>query len=289
MTGAAADSGTTTAGHAVERRLHHPRLLLELKYRSAHRLRGFCRRHHTGQRVAQSANRACVQLRYPRLVDANFGADLFHRGFLVVIQPDDFLFARRQRLDGGANALLDFRFLVGGVWLFGLRRNERRRQRRLVEVFAAGEWGCRFDGIDADDRAPQALFVGSHLGGEIGQRGFAPKLAAKLLARRFQFTPLPTNASRPCVLAERVDHRAADATLGEGLELDAARFVEAVRRVDQANHTVLHQVPNINRVGHRRSHPASELLDERKIGNDAGILFALTLTRAHEHDLRRPA
>jgi len=82
--------------------------VLELKYRSAHRLRGFSRRHHTGQRVAKSADCTCVQLRYPRLVDADFGADLLHRGFLVVIEPDDFLFAWRQRFDGCPNALLDF-------------------------------------------------------------------------------------------------------------------------------------------------------------------------------------
>jgi len=53
-----------------------------------------------------------------------------------------------------------------------------------------------------------------------------------LLARRFEFTPLPADASRPRVLAQRVDHRAADTTFGERLELDPARFVEAVRRVD---------------------------------------------------------
>jgi len=82
--------------------------VLELKYRSAHRLRGFSRRHRTGQRIAKSTDCTRVQLRYPRLVDADFGADLFHRGFLVVIKPDDFLLARRQRFDGRANAVLDF-------------------------------------------------------------------------------------------------------------------------------------------------------------------------------------
>jgi hypothetical protein len=81
---------------------------LKLKYRSGHSFREFSRRHHAGQRVAKPANCACVQLRYPRLVDADFGADLFHRGFLIVIEPDNFLLARRKRLDGRANPLFDF-------------------------------------------------------------------------------------------------------------------------------------------------------------------------------------
>ena len=34
--------------------------------------------------------------------------DLLHRGFLVVVEPDDFLFARGKRLDGRANAILGF-------------------------------------------------------------------------------------------------------------------------------------------------------------------------------------
>jgi len=110
-----------------------------------------------------------------------------------------------------------------------------------------------------------------------------------LLSRRLEFTALTTNAARPGILAQCVDHGAADATLGEGLELDASRFVEPVGCVDQADDTVLHEVPNINRMGHRRGHAASQLFDERKMGNDARILFGLTLTRAHLIDLRRPA
>jgi len=84
-----------------------------------------------------------------------------------------------------------------------------------------------------------------------------------LLPRRFELTTLTADATRPCILAKRVDHRAANAALGKGLEFDAARFVEPVRCVDQANDTILDEVPNINRMRHRRCHTASQLLDER--------------------------
>jgi hypothetical protein len=60
-----------------------------------------------------------------------------------------------------------------------------------------------------------------------------------------------------------------------------------VRRVNQSDDPVLDEVADVNRVGHGRRYPASKLLDERKAGNDAGILFAGTWTRAHECDLRR--
>jgi len=110
-----------------------------------------------------------------------------------------------------------------------------------------------------------------------------------LLSSRLEFAPLTANATRPCILAKGVNHRAANAALGKGLELDAARFVEPMRCVDQANDTILHEVPNINGMRHRRCYPASQLLDKREMGNDARIFFALTLTRAHLIDLRRPA
>ena len=66
------------------------------------------------------------------------------------------------------------------------------------------------------------------LGGEVGQRRLAAELAAQLLARGLELAPLAAHAARPGVLAQRVDHRAAHAPLGEGLELDAAVLVEAV-------------------------------------------------------------
>ena len=47
------------------------------------------------QHVAQAADGARVQLRDARLVDADLGANLLHRGFLVVVEPDHFLLARR--------------------------------------------------------------------------------------------------------------------------------------------------------------------------------------------------
>jgi hypothetical protein len=49
-----------------------------------------------------------MKLRYSRLVDADLGADLLHRGFLVVVEPDDFLLARRERFDGRADAIFGF-------------------------------------------------------------------------------------------------------------------------------------------------------------------------------------
>jgi len=227
-----------------------------------------------------------VELRYPRFVDADLGADLLHRGFLVVVEPDDLLLARGQRFDGRADAIFGFGFFVGGVGLLGLGRNERRRQRRLIEVFSAREWGGRFNRVDADDGAAEALLVRSHLGGEVGERRLASELAPQLLARRFELTPLAADAARPRVLAQRVDHGAADAAFGKGFELDPARLVETMRCVNQSNDPVLDEIADVDRVGHGRRYSASKLLDKRKAGNDAGILFDRTLARAHVCDLR---
>ena len=128
-----------------------------------------------------------------------------------------------QRLDGRAHALACFELLVGGVGRIGLGGHQRGRQRALVEVLAGGERRGRFDRVDADDRAAQALLVGSDAGGQIGQRRLVSQLAAQRLARGVELAALAADAARPGVAAQRVDHRAADAPLGEGLELDAAR------------------------------------------------------------------
>jgi len=95
-----------------------------------------------------------------------------------------------------------------------------------------------------------------------------------LLARGFELAPLAADAARPRVLAERVDHGTANAAFGKGFELDSARLVEALRGVDQSNDPVLDEIADVNRVGHGRRYPASKLLDERKTGYDARILFA---------------
>ena len=108
--------------------------------------------------------------------------------------------------------------------------------------------------------------------GEVGKRRLVPKLATQRFARGIELAPLAADAARPGIAAQRVDHRAADAPLGEGLELDAARLVEAVGGVDQAEDAVLHEVADVDRVRHRRRHAARERLDKRKPGDDAAVL-----------------
>jgi len=72
------------------------------------------------------------------------------------------------------------------------------------------------------------------------------ELPSEFLARRFQLAALTTDPTRPGILAQRVDHGPPDSPFGEGLELDAARFVEAVRRVNQADDAILHEISDID-------------------------------------------
>jgi len=72
------------------------------------------------------------------------------------------------------------------------------------------------------------------------------KLATQRFTRSFQLASLAANATRPGVTAERVNHRASDAPLGKGLELDPAAGIEPVRGIDQAEYTVLHEIPEVD-------------------------------------------
>ena len=112
-------------------------------------------------------------------------------------------------------------------------------------------------------------FIRSHARGEIRHGRLGAELLAQLLARRLELAALAANAARPGVLAQGVDHRAADAPLGEGLELDPPRFVVAAGGVDEADHAVLDEVLQLDRVRHRRGDAPGERFDERKTVGDA--------------------
>jgi hypothetical protein len=111
------------------------------------------------------------------------------------------------------------------------------------------------------------------------------KLASKFFTSRFELATLAANATWPGVLAKSVDHRTPDATFSERLELDTARLVETMRSVDEPYDTVLDEISDVDRVGHRGRDTSGELFYERDAGNNARILR--TCLGAHECDLRR--
>ena len=148
-------------------------------------------------------------------------------------------------------------------------------------MLAGRERRGRLDGVDADDRPAQALFVRAHLGGQLGVRRLVAQLAPQRLARRVELAPLAADAARPGVAPERVDHRAAHAALGKGFELDAATFVEPVRGIDQADDAVLDEIADVDRVRHRGRHAARERFDERDPRDDPAILMGGNRLGAH--------
>ena len=83
------------------------------------------------------------------------------------------------------------------------------------------------------------------------------------LARRLELTTDTAHAAGPRILAQRIDHRAANASLGEGLELDPTRIVKAMGRVDQSDHAFLDEIADIDRVRHRRGQSPRERFDKR--------------------------
>jgi len=244
----------------------------------------FHRRHRRGirtKRLAQTAQGAGMELRHPRLVDAEFGADFLHRDFAVVVEGDDAALTRGQRADGATHAVLHFLPLVGGIGTLGLHRHEHLWQLGFVDVVGARERRGLLDGVDADDHLAEALFVGAHGLGEVGQRRLVAERQAQLLAGGLELTAHAAHTTRPGVLAERVDHRAAHATLGEGLELDAARFLEALGGVDEANDPVLHQVAQVDRVRHGGGHSTGQCFHEGEPGFDAGVDLFGSLLGGH--------
>ncbi len=247
---------------ARQRSFRHLRLL-EFEDCAAHDFHGFGRRHHRTERVTQAANRSRVQLRDARLIDADLRTDLLHRRLAVVVKADDLLLTGGQRGNGGADSFLRLLPLVGVIRLLRFRRDQRGRQRRFVKVLVVGQRRCGLDGVDSHDRSAKPLFVGSNLCREVRQGRLMAQFSAQFLASGFELPALTTHATRPGVLAEGINHRAPNTTFGERLELDPARLVEAVGRVNQTNDAVLNEIPNVDGVGHRGGNATGKLLDER--------------------------
>ena len=194
-------------------RQHHRRRLLPIDLRHPHPPHRLLKRQDGGteslgrfrsaavgaKRLAQALDGACVELRDPRFVDANLGANLFHRRFGVVVERDDAPFARRQRGDRGADAVADFLLLERLVRRRRFGRHEGGRKRRAVDVLACRQRRRRFDGRDADDGPPEPRLVRADARGQVGERGFGAELAAELLAGGFELTALAAHAARPGV------------------------------------------------------------------------------------------
>src|SRR4030095_387344 len=121
----------------------------------------------------------------------------------------------------------------------------------------------RLDGVDANNGSAEALLIRSDFGREICQRRFVPQLSPQLLARSLQLPARAANSTWPSILAQSIDHGAPDATLGERLELDAARLVKTVRCVDEPDDTVLDKISDVDRVRHRGCDTSGELFYER--------------------------
>jgi len=233
-----------------------------------HHGRGLGRRHLGTKRLLESTDGTRMQLRHAGLVDANFASDLLHPRFAVVVAANNRLFAWRQRGDCGTHANPDLLAFKRRVRLFGFGWDQRLRQRGLINVVVIGDRRGGLNGLNTDDRAAEPLFVSAHLRGEIRQRRLATVLAPQRFARGFKLAPLAPHAARPGVLAQGINHRTADTTLGKRLELDAPAFVEATGRVDESDDAVLNKIPNIYRVRHRRGDTARELFDKRYSGYD---------------------
>ena len=249
--------------HLSLRHPHPPHRLLERKDGRTQRSGRFGRRAIGAEGSPQSLHGARVQLGDARLVDPDRRPDLLHRRFRVVVHRDHFALAggqrRRSRL-GRARGLR------------GFRRPCPAQRARTARAPAAATTPSTCSAADSGDVCsivlirtivrPRRASSDPDPGGEVGERRLGAELATELLARRLDLPALTTNAARPGVPAQRVDHRAADPPLREGLELDPARLVEAAGGIDQPQHPVLHQIVQLDRVRHRRRDTTCKGFDE---------------------------
>ena len=122
--------------------------------------------------------------------------------------------------------------------------------------------------------------------GELGVGRRPAELVLELRVRLLDLAGARAHRARhPVERAQLVDDRAADALHGEGLEADLAARLEAIHRLDQADHPVGDQVGLLDVRGQPRAGAAGDELDQGRVGDDeplAGALVALLLVAAPE-------
>ncbi|BCS36094.1 hypothetical protein TBR22_A53310 [Luteitalea sp. TBR-22] len=221
--------------------------------------------------VLQARQGAGVQLRDPRLVDAERLPDALHRRVLEVIEGEEPAVAGLELRHGLAEPLAA---LDEGIALVGQRGGRRDAPGRQVGVLAvtAGRGRSGLDGVDADDGPTEALLVGAEVRGQVGQRRLGASGRPKRFTRRLELTADAADAARPGVAAERVDHGATDPALGKGLEADAATLVIPVHGVDEAEHAVLHEVADVDARRHGGRDATGQGFHERPAGDYPTLL-----------------
>ena len=162
-----------------------------------------------------------MQLRHTRFVDPDFGPDLLHRHIAVVVEPDHLTLPRRQRDHGRTDPGSEFPLFAGLIRRLRLRWDQCRREHDPVDTLSGRQWRGRLDRLDADDGPSQASFVRTQARGQVGDRRFVTQLTPQRLPSRFELPANTPEPARPGVAPQCVDHRAADAPLRKGFELDA--------------------------------------------------------------------
>jgi len=119
-----------------------------------------------------------MELRHPRLVDAQLVADLLHGDFAIVVERDHAPLTRRQRLDGLAHARLDLGTLVGVIGTLRFRGDHHRGQLGLVHVLATRDGRCGLNRVNAHDGLAESLFVDANRLGQVRHRWLVTQRAA---------------------------------------------------------------------------------------------------------------
>jgi len=214
-----------------------------------------------------------VQLRDARFIHPELLANRLHRGVAEVVERNQLLVTHRKISHGLADTKT---LLIGFVQRVGTGRlgwYQHAVMGILVGHIGGRLHRGRLNRGNAHHRALQMGFILAKRVGQLGQRGLVTQTLAQGHPGRFDLATDTAHPAGPGILPQRVNHGAADAAFRKGLELDTPRFIEPLRRINQTQHTVLHQVTNLDRVGHRRSHAARQCLDEWKAGSDtvAGV------------------
>jgi hypothetical protein len=171
-----------------------------------------------------------------------------------------------------ANAVFGFLTLVRQIGLLGLGRHQRRRivDSSDASFFASGEVAS----IALMRTMVRLRRFSSEpsFAARSASDGSQPSSRRSVLAGSLELATLPAHARghaslrSASIIAPRM-RRSANV-----LEFDAARLVEAVRGVDQADHPVLDEIADVNGVRHRRRNTTGELLHEGDAGDNARIL-----------------
>src|SRR5580704_3587912 len=227
----------------------------------------FARTHQLLHPRPQTHHRQGMNLRHPGLPYPQHRPHFLHRQFFKVIKSQHLLLFFRQVRDHPRQQCLHLRTHATEKWrVLGCVRQVIAQIFLLAVPRRFQVKTAHFEPVQFSQQLLEFPQFQIQLRRYLHLRRSAAQLQTQLALRLFHPARLAPQVPRPPVhFPQTVQHRAPDAELGIGTELHLLRAIELVERIDQSDHSRMHQILQRHMPGQALVNPARQITHLRQL------------------------